>query len=58
MDNPTHRQTLLLMDNHQLSNYNFNILLNKLCIYSNWTYGQPYTLTNTTLNGQPQVFKL
>ena len=53
MNNRTHRQTQLLMDNHQLSKYNFNILLEY--IYSNLTHGQPDTLTDTTLSGQPPV---
>ena len=45
------------MENQQLSNHNFNIFSNVLCIYFNWTHGQLDTLTNTTLNGQPLVFQ-
>ena len=48
MDNWTHRQRQLIMDNHQLSNHNFNIFLKYILFYFHWTHGQPDTQTNKT----------
>ena len=49
-DNRTHRPTQLLLDNHQLSNCNFNILHKCIVIYFYWTHGQPDKQTNITLD--------
>ena len=55
MDNWTHRQRQLIMDNHQLSNHNFNIFLKYILFYFHWTHGQPDTQMNKISNGQKTV---